>query len=294
MRTRPDHTTSRLQEGISMDSIARSIDPKPGRRSYIGGSDARVIMGEDEASLLRFWREKRVEDEPEDLSDNLIVQLGTVTEELNRLWYERNSGNAVTQVQRQVRHPVNRWMGATLDGMVEAKGAVFEAKFMLPWSFSEEAAAEKHMAQLQHNMWVVNAREAVLSIVTGGGKWVEMTIPADSLYQHLLITAERKFWRCVETGEPPRVFLVDPPKPRIEAVRVVDMSTSNSWAEFAGIYRSTRAAFLQHERARGELKTLVPDDAKEAIGHGLRAKRSKSVPISFDIVAPAEAAHAAV
>ena len=95
------------------------------------------------------------------------------------------------QVQRQVRHPVNRWMGATLDGMVEAKGAVFEAKFMLPWSFSEEAAAEKHMAQLQHNMWVVNAREAVLSIITGGGKWVEMTIPADSLYQHLLITAER-------------------------------------------------------------------------------------------------------
>ncbi len=49
-------------------------------------------------------------------------------------------------------------MGATLDGMVAGSGAVFEAKFMLPWSFSEEAAAEKHMAQLQHNMWVTNAR----------------------------------------------------------------------------------------------------------------------------------------
>ena len=115
---------------------------------------------------------------------------------------------------------------------------MFEAKFMLPWSFSEEAAADKHMAQLQHNMWVTNAREAVLSIITGGGKWVEMTIPADSLYQHLLITAERKFWRCVESGEPPRLFLVEAPRPRIEAVRVVDMSSSNSWAEFAGVYRS--------------------------------------------------------
>jgi predicted phage-related endonuclease len=131
------------------------------RRRYIGGSDARVVMGEDEAALVRLWREKRGDQEPEDLSDNLVVQLGTVTEALNRLWYERNTGNAVGQVQRQVRHPVNRWMGATLDGMVEAKGAVFEAKFMLPWSFSEEAAATKHMAQLQHNMWVVNAREAV-------------------------------------------------------------------------------------------------------------------------------------
>src|SRR3954467_12001670 len=151
------------------------------RRTYIGGSDARVIMGEDEGALLRLWREKRGEQEPKDLSDNLIVQLGSATEELNRLWYERNSGNAVTQVQRQVRHPVNRGVGATLDGMIEVRRAVFEAKFMLPWSFSEEAAAAKHMAQLQHNMWVVNAREAVLSIITGGGKRAEMTITADIL-----------------------------------------------------------------------------------------------------------------
>ena len=120
-----------------------------------------------------------------------MCSLVSVTETLNRLWYERNSGHAVTQVQRRLRHPVNRWTGATLDGMIEGTGAVIEAKFMLPWSFSDEASAGKHMAQLQHNMWVVNAREAVLSIITGGGKWVEMTIPADSLYQHLLITAER-------------------------------------------------------------------------------------------------------
>src|ERR1051326_5789058 len=176
------------------------------RRSYIGGAGGREVMGEDEGALLRLWREKHGEEEPEDLSDNLIVQLGVATEGLNRLWYERNTGDAVTQVQRQLRHPVNRWMGATLDGMIEAKGAVFEAKFMLPWSFSEEAAAAKHMAQLQHNMWVTNSRQAALSIITGGGKWVEMTIQADSLYQHLLITAERKFWRCVEPGEPPRLF----------------------------------------------------------------------------------------
>src|SRR4051812_24740412 len=144
------------------------------RRTFIGGSDARVIMGEDEGALLRLWREKRGEAEPEDLSGNLPVALGRATEELNRLWYERNTERTVTQVQRQVRHPVNGWMGATLDGMVEAIGAVFEAKFMLPWSFSEEAAVSKHMAQLQHNMWVTNARQAVLSIITGGGKWVEI------------------------------------------------------------------------------------------------------------------------
>ena len=176
---------------------------KQDRRSFIGGSDARIIMGDEEAALLRLWREKRGEAEPEDLSGNLIVQLGTVTEHLNRHWYERNTGQVVTDVQRQVFHPVKRWMAATLDGMVEGSGAVFEAKFMLPWSFSEEAAAEKHMPQLQHNMWVTASRSAVLSIITGGGQWVEMTIPADPLYQHLLLTAEKKFWHCVERGETP-------------------------------------------------------------------------------------------
>jgi predicted phage-related endonuclease len=170
------------------------------RRTFIGGSDARVIMGEDEAILLRLWREKRGEVEPQDLSGNLLVQLGVMTEPLNRLWFERNTGQAITDVQRRIRHPVNRWMGATLDGMVAGSGAVFEAKFMLPWSFSEQAAAEKHMAQVQHNMWVTNAKLAALSVITGGGKWVEITLSADPLYQHLLLTAERKFWRCVENG----------------------------------------------------------------------------------------------
>jgi predicted phage-related endonuclease len=259
-------------------------DTTAGRRYFIGGSDARIIMGNDEAALLRLWREKRGEVEPEDLSANLIVQLGVATEELNRRWYELNSGQVLTDVQRKVRHPALRWMAATLDGRVESSGDVFEAKFMLPWSFSEEAAAEKHMPQLQHNMWVVAARSAVLSVITGGGKWVEIKTHADPLYQHLIVTAERKFWRCVESGEPPRLFGVEPPKPRMEAVRIVDMSSSNVWAEFAGIFARTRSAHLEHEQAKTELKSLMPEDAKEAMGHGIRARRSKSGAISFDLL----------
>jgi predicted phage-related endonuclease len=263
------------------------------RRAFVGGSDARIIMGNDETDLIHLWHEKRGEVEPYDLSGNLIVQLGVATEHLNRQWYERNTGQAIKDVQRRVNHPVVKWMAATLDGVVEASGAVFEAKFMLPWSFSEEGAAEKYMPQLQHNMWVTNATTSVLSVITGGGKWVEIRIAADSLYQHLLFTAEKKFWRCVESGEPPRLFGVEPPRPRIEAVRVVDMSSSNSWAEFAGIFRQTRTAFLQHENAKAELKGLMPEDAKEAIGHGVRAKRSKSGAISFDLL-EVEAEYAAL
>jgi predicted phage-related endonuclease len=130
------------------------------RRRFIGGSDARIIVGDDEEALVRLWREKRGEAEPEDLSGNLLVQLGVVTEDLNRRWYEAKTGQVLTDVQQHIRHPVLRWMAATLDGRVQGSEAVFEAKFMLPWSFSEEAAAVKYMPQLQHNMWVVAARSA--------------------------------------------------------------------------------------------------------------------------------------
>jgi predicted phage-related endonuclease len=254
------------------------------RRSFIGGSDARIIMGSDEGALIRLWREKRGEDEPADLSDNLIVQLGRATEELNRFWYERNAGRRVRDVQRWVKHSAIAWMAATLDGIVEGTEAVFEAKFMLPWSFSEEAAAEKYMAQVQHNMWVTHLRSSVLSIITGGGKWVEITIPMDPLYLSVLASAEKKFWRCVQSGEPPHLINAEPPRPRIEAVRIVDMSSSNSWAEFATLFRNTRSAFLDHERAKSELKALMPEDAKEAVGHGVRGKRSKSGAVSFDVL----------
>src|SRR6266511_18238 len=237
------------------------------RNGFIGGSDARTIMGNDEAALQRLWREKRGETEPEDLSGNLLVQLGLATEHLNRQWYERTTGQVVKDAESWIRHPVIRWMAATLDGIVEGTGAVFEAKFMLPWSFSEEAAAAKHMAQLQHNMWVTNATAAVLSIITGGGKWVE-------------------------SGERPRLFGVEPPRARIEAVRIVDMSASNAWAEFSSVFRRTREAHLEHENAKAELKGLLPEDAKEAIGHGIRARRSKSGAVSFDVLSAEGGSHA--
>ena len=95
------------------------------RRNFVGGSDARIIMGDDEPALLRLWREKRGEVEPEDLSRNLVVQLGLATEDLNRRWYESNTGQVLTDVQRRIRHPALRWMAATLDGRVEATGTVF-------------------------------------------------------------------------------------------------------------------------------------------------------------------------
>ena len=218
------------------------FDPSE-RRYFIGGSDARIIMGDDEEALLRLWREKRGEAEPEDLSGNLIVQLGLITEDLNRHWYERNTG----QADHKCSAP-GAASGDPLDGgdpgwhWSEAPERCSRPNSCCRGRSRRKRRLKNTWPQLQHNMWVTNAKAAVLSIITGGGKWVEITISADPLYQHLLLTAEKKFWRCVETGEPPRLFGVEPPRPRIEAVRIVDMSSSNAWAEFSATFSQDPAS----------------------------------------------------
>src|ERR1700748_1906220 len=207
-------------QGVMMDLLA---DYHMERRLFIGGSDARTIMGQDEGALIRLWREKRGEIEPEDLSRNLAVQFGIVSEDLNRRWFERETGRQIAHIQTFLRHPKLEWMGATLDGVVREERAVFEAKFMLPWSFTEEAAAEKHMPQLQHNMLVTGARKGYLSILTGGGKWVVIEVDADPVYQTVLLQVERIFWRCVSTGEVPSIYGAEPPRAKLTVVRVGDL-----------------------------------------------------------------------
>ena len=283
-----------MTNSSTAEETAPPVVGREDRCTYIGGSDARTILGKDENALRRLWLEKRGEVEPEDLSGNLVVQFGSVTEELNLRWFTRETGLEVGHVQRFFRHPKLVWMGATLDGMVDGKGAVFESKFMLPWSFAEDAATDKHMAQLQHNMLVTGAKRAYLSILTGAARWTLVEVEADPVYQTVLLQVERFFWRSVMTGEPPRLFNAEPPKVRVEAVRVVDMAASNAWAENAAVFSRTRAAHHQHEASKKELKALVPEDAREARGHGVVARRSKAGAVSVDLLPSARGDHASV
>ena len=258
------------------------------RRQFIGGSDARIIMGKDEKALQRLWQEKRGEVAPLDLSGVLIVQLGLVTEDLNRRWYEQNSGHRISDVQRHVLHRSIPWMAATLDGLVKETGAVFEAKFMLPWSFSEEAAAEKHMAQLQHNMLVAGTKKSVLSIINGGGKWVELSIEADPIYQTILIAAEKAFWRAARTGE--------------EAAGLVRLRAPEATHRGGPGGRHERFKFLggvchpvlwdppgPRRPRTGQERAERPDAGGRQGGHGPRHPRETlkiRSAVSFDIVKP--------
>src|SRR5258708_20018398 len=106
--------------------MMKKISDRPSRNNFIGGSDARVIMGKDEKALLRLWREKRGEAAALDLSRELVVQLGLVTEDLNRRWYELNSGHRVTDIQRHTIHLTMPWIAPTLHGLLKELDTFFQ------------------------------------------------------------------------------------------------------------------------------------------------------------------------
>ncbi len=240
----------------------------PLRPFTLVAADARIIMGADESALLGLWRAKRRDAER---PDRLILELAKATEPINRALFEQRTGRRCVEGQRRLRHPAHKWMGAVLDGRL-ADGSLFEAEFSPTASLSPEAARAAFLAGAQHSLWVAQARRVVVSVLTGDGGWVAAAIDADPLYQHLLLTAEKRFRRCVETGEPPSLFLLDPPAKRASSA-VVDMSGSAEWAEAARAFRSTLSVSIQHERAREALERLAPREASSAFAEGVTVTR---------------------
>ena len=247
------------------------------RRKGLGGSDATIVMGGDEEKILRLWREKRGEVEPEDLSHVLPVQMGAFTEPLNLLWFEQETGKRVTamgDMRVSADHP---WMRCTLDAETIGERAVVEAKHVSAFAKPEEIQ-RRYYPQVQHCMAVTGASKAYLSVFYGTLKWEVYEIEVDPLYQAQLIAAERAFWACVETGDPPCVINVPAP---VEAVKRVDMTGNNRWGSAANVWLSNRGYAKAFEQAVKDIKELVEPDVVEASGHGITASRSKAGAISI-------------
>ena len=250
------------------------------RARLIGGSDANVIMGDDAGRLYRLWQEKRGEVAPEDLSDVLPVQMGAWTEPLNRRWFIKTTGRAITAVGEErisLDHPI---MGCTLDGLTDGGETVFEAKHVNAFSKEDEVLL-RYYPQLTHNMIVCDVKRAALSVFIGTLKHVVIDVAFDADYAGALIAAEERFWVCVETGAPPCA----PPdvRPKIPAIRKADMRDSNAWASAAHDYLDTCAAARRNAASAKALKELVDPDVVEAFGWGVRALRNKAGAISLKV-----------
>lgn len=155
--------------------------------------------------------------------------------------------------------------------------AVFEAKHVSAFQ-TEEAILERYFPQLQHNMRVCGHQKAFLSVFFGTQKWKVFEVDADPIYQDQLIAAERHFWECVQSGEEPVAVHIPAP---IEAVRKVDMSLNNAWADAAGDWHQNYAPAKAFEAAAKRIKELIEPDVQEASGHGIKASRSKTGAITI-------------
>ena len=249
------------------------------RNRGIGGSDANIILSGDSERVLRLWQEKRGEVEPEDLGGRLSVVLGCWTEDLNRQWYEKLSGNPVIDAGAQLTCSKHRWRKCTLDGVVENTGAIFEAKHTNSFVKPDEVL-DRYMPQLQHNMAVTKAERAVLSVIFGNARYEMFEVVADWLYQLDLLEAEKAFWNAVLSGEPP-VAVEAPPAPRPLATRELSFEGNNAWAAAAADWLETSKAAKTHATACKSLKELLEDDVGRAFGHGIEAKRSKAGAITI-------------
>jgi len=249
------------------------------RRSFIGGSDANVILSGDGEKVVRLWREKRGEAEPEDLSRVLPVMLGCWTEAFNRQWFEQLAGERVGSIGEHVACARRSWRRCTLDGVVEGSGALWEAKHTSAFARSDEVL-ERYMPQLQHNMAVTGRERAVLSVIFGNHKYEMIEVASDWLYQLELLEAEEEFWDCVQTGKEP-VPLTPPPPPRPIGTREVCLEGNNAWASAAFDWLQHRDAAKRHASAVTSIKSLVEADVARAFGHGIEAKRSRSGAITI-------------
>lgn len=264
-----------------LSTLGLSAEQKALRKDAIGGSDANIIMGGDEKRLLRLWKEKRGEAEPEDLSDILAVQMGSFTEPLNVAWFEKNTGLKVETNDLPGCDKGPAFMRCTLDGYLHDSGAVFEAKHCGTRSTDAEIFA-RYVPQLTHNCICVDSAAAFLSVFKGNGDWVMFEYDLDDAYAERLIAAEADFWECIRTGKPPCAV---PPEPTPKPVGVVeyDMATNNAWASFAGEFLETKLAADRHDQAKKEIKALVPYDASKCFGHGVIVKRDKRGALRFTI-----------
>lgn len=241
------------------------------RRAGIGASDAAKIMGDDWPAL---WAEKTGRAQPEDLSGNLAVVMGSFTEPLNVAWFQKQTGLAVEPLKDRLQHPDHEFLHCELDGMVD--DAPLECKHVSAFSKPEEILARYHW-QCQHIMAVTSAGLIYLSVIYGNSKWEYYEIPRDEDAIVRLIDRAREFWGYVERDEePPRPDAVSAPQIAFDDMREADMTGSNEFAAAAADWLGNKDAAKTYTAADKALKGLVAEDVKLAHGHGVKVSRAKN------------------
>lgn len=250
----------------------------------LGGSDAERIMSGD---WHKLWLEKTGRQPQEDLSGNLPVQMGNVTEEFNAYWFTLKSGVPINRSPRVVRnthtHPAYSYILCNIDGLVIIDGRLrlFEAKHVNPFGSKGDQPA-KYYAQIQHCLEVLDLEGCELSVFFGNTDWQRFSVERDKDYGKLLIEREQEFWDCVVADRPP-VENSSPIQPivSLELMRQVNMRASNEWVDHEVTWVRTREHVKQGDAAESALKAMMPADVDFAFGSEIVCIRDKAGKLSL-------------
>lgn len=254
-----------MQLGLTKEQKAK-------RRFSLGGSDANIIMGGDNSKLIRLWEEKTGARDSEDLSNSLPVQLGSYTEAFNVFWFEKNTGMKVDREDLECIHADNKWMTCTLDGHIN--GAVFEAKHVGAFRDIEDVV-QGYMPQLHHNMHVIGADKAYLSVIRGTTEWDYFEVELDPFYLDDLIKAETHFWDCVKTNTPPvTIDAITPNMP--DRFKKIDMTGNNEWGDLAALWVEEDPFIKRRKSTQSAINKMIGDDVSFISGHGIQVKIAKN------------------
>jgi predicted phage-related endonuclease len=250
------------------------------RLKTLGASDATIVMAGTPERRLHLNHVKRKLKADDNLDDILAVQLGNVTEDLNRRWLSRELGVKVVFNKKTCEHQVHPQMdflGCNLDG--RAGEDIAELKFHGGYSTLEELAT-KYIWQIQHQLNVTNTDRCHLGVIYGAHaryEWCTLDRDPDLIAQ--LVEQECLFWADVEAdrdpGDAPEIVA----KVALDDMRTVDMTTGNAaaeWTDSATNWRTCKPYAVAFKDAEKALKELIADDVKHAHGAGIAIKRSKN------------------
>lgn len=244
------------------------------RRGKIGASFVPYLMAGSEDKIRSEWM--RLVEHPdyveEDFSTNWPVQFGSFIENFALDWHQMKTGQALTRRGEWIEHPCG-YVGCTLDAYREADRCVIDNKAPGRWRVLDDVLAF-YPGQLVVQRACMQAERASLLIVHGGDEPTEYPISWDAEYEDEVWRRIGWFWACVENLQPP--YKLPPAKSLVPAVRVVDMTGNNSWADFAQTWLGNKEAYAAFNVAAKGVKSLVEDDVAKAFGHGICATRSRA------------------
>jgi hypothetical protein len=251
------------------------------RQGKLTGSRIGALMSGDPAEMYDLWLE--LTGDPEGIAKEKAqrlafenqwhIQLGARTEKLHLDWLQRTLDKIDCRGD-VVMHKTVPWAAVTLDGWCKRDGIAVEAKHVGGFE-PMEVLIDRYMPQLHWTMNCTSTREIYFSAIMGAKEPKPIRIKQNDTYMATLIEQAVDFMDCVfNLREPTANPYIKPPKP--EYAGVVDMTGSNVWATAASRWKENMHAHKAYEFAAKEIKAAVPADAKEAFGHGIRAKRSKT------------------